>query len=173
MKKIACFLLCCMICFSVGSCTQKDDSEEATTPSEEAVTQSEEVAAQEDVSEDAVVGKWEITEWHADHVDQMAMWRIGNLTVEFGADGSIETQLVYDNGDKRGTKGVWKRSGDRMEIHISGGGETEGDEPFERTREFTVEEMTEDAFSVRGEIGPTDKPIVLTYKAKRLPADEK
>ena len=173
MNKIACLLLFCLVCFSVGSCTQKDDSEEATTQSEEAVTQSEEVVAEEDVSEDAVVGKWEITDWLADDVDQMAMWRIGTLTVEFGVDGSIETQLVYDDGDKRGTKGMWKRTGDQMEIHISGGGETEGDEPFERTREFTIDEMTEGAFTVRGEIGPTDKPIVLTYKAKRLPPDEK
>ena len=60
-----------------------------------------------------------------------------------------------------------------MEIHISGGGETEGDEPFERTREYTIDEMTEDAFTARGVIGPADRPIVLTYKAKRLPADEK
>ena len=148
MNKLTCLLVCCLVCFSVASCTQKDDSEEAATQSEEVVTEAEEVVAEVDVSEDAAVGIWEITEWLADDVDQMAMWRIGNLTVEFRVDGSLETQLVYDNGDKRGTKGMWKRSGDQMEIHISGGGETEGDEPFERTREFTIDEMTEDAFTI-------------------------
>ena len=84
MKNIACLLLCCLVVFSAGSCTQKEDSEEAVT--------------QEEVSEDTVVGNWEITEWRADHVDQIQMWRIGSLTAEFREDGSIETRLVYDNG---------------------------------------------------------------------------
>jgi hypothetical protein len=165
MKKIACFLLCCLVCLSAGSCTQKEDSEEAVTQEEV----SEEAITQEEVSEDAVVGKWQITEWHADHVDQIQMWRIGTLTVEFREDGSIETQLVYENGDERGSKGTWKKSGDELEVTIKGGGEVEGDEPFERTREFAIDELTEGAFLVRAEIGPTEKPIVLTYKAKRLP----
>jgi hypothetical protein len=87
MKKIAGLLLCCLVYLSAGSCTQKEDSEEAVT--------------EEEVSEDAVVGKWQITEWRADHVDQIQMWRIGTLKVEFREDGSIETQLVYNNGDER------------------------------------------------------------------------
>jgi hypothetical protein len=111
----------------------KEDSEEAIT--------------QEEVSEDAVVGKWEIAEWRADHVDQIQMWRIGTLTVEFREDGSIETQLVYDNGDERGSEGTRKKSGDQLEVRITGGGETEGDEPFERTREFTIDELTASALT--------------------------
>ncbi len=75
------------------------------------------------------------------------MWRIGDLTVEFRADGSIESQLVYRNGDERSSGGTWKRSEDNVEVHIKGGGETKGDEPFERTREFTIDELTPDAFS--------------------------
>jgi hypothetical protein len=167
MKKIACLFLCCLVCFSAGSCTKKEDSEKAVTQKEVS-----EVSEVPEVSEVAVVGKWEITEWRADHVDQIEMWRIGALSVEFRADGSIESHLVYANGDERSSKGTWKRSGDQLEITISGGGETEGDEPFERTREFAIDELTEGAFLVRGEIGSTEKPIVLTYKARRLPADE-
>jgi len=169
MKKIAGLLLCCLVCFSAGSCTKKEDS----AKSEEAVTQEvvPEVAEVSEVSEVAVVGKWEITEWHADHVDQIEMWRIGALSVEFREDGSIESQLVYDNGDERSSKGTWKRSGDQLEVTISGGGETEGDEPFERTREFVIDELTDGAFLVRAEIGSKEKPIVLLYKAKRLPTD--
>ena len=105
-----------------------------------------------------------------DHVDQIAMWRIGDLTVDFRADGSIETQLVYTNGDERISGGTWQKSEDKVEIRIKGGGETEGDEPFERTREFTIDELTAGAFSVHAEIGPAEKPIVLTYKATRLPS---
>jgi hypothetical protein len=100
------------------------------------------------------------------------MWRIGDLTVEFRADGSIESQLVFSNGDERSSRGTWKRSEDNMEVTIKGGSEVEGDEPFERTREYTIDELTTDAFSVHGEIGPAEKPIVLTYKARRLPAPE-
>ena len=100
------------------------------------------------------------------------MWRIGNLTVEFRADGSIESQLVYSNGDERSSGGTWKRSENNVEIRIKGGGETEGDEPFERTREFTIDELTSGAFSVHGEIGTAEMPIVLTYKARRLPTPE-
>ena len=57
-----------------------------------------------------------------------------------------------------------------LEIHVKGGGEKEGDEPFERTRGFTIEELTAGAFALRAEVGPAEKPIVLTYKAQRLPA---
>lgn len=169
MRKIACLLLCCLVCFSAGSCTQKEDSEEAAKETEEVATETEEAVTQEEVPEYAIVGKWEITEWRAAKVDQIEMWRIGSLTVEFREDGSVETQLVYHDGDERGSKGTWKRTGDRLEIHIAGGGETEGDEPFERTREFAIDELTEGALSVRSEVGPTEKPIVLIYKAKRLP----
>lgn len=176
MKKIAWLLLCCcLVCLLVGSCTKKEDTEEAVTQQEDtdvAVTKTEdaeEVATTKPVSQDALIGKWEIIKWAADNVDQIEMWRIGSLTVEFRADGSVETQLVYSNGDERSSGGKWTRRGDKLEIHISGGGETEGDEPFERTREFTVDELTGAALSVRGEIGPAEKPIVLTYKARRLP----
>ncbi len=166
MKKSAWILLCCFICISVGSCTKDEGSEETATQKE-----STEVAeATEAAEEVAIVGKWQITEWKADHVDQIEMWRIGDLMVEFRTDGSIESQLVYSNGDERFSRGTWKRSGDNVEIHIKGGGETEGDEPFERTREFTIDELTPGAFSVRAEVGPVEKPIVLTYKARRLPA---
>ncbi len=162
MKQIAWLLSCCLVCLSVGSCTQKEESEEAVKQKD--TTEAAEVA---------IVGKWEITKWMADHVDQIEAWRIGTLTVEFRADGSIESQLVYSNGDKRSTKGKWTRSGDKLEILISGGGEIEGDEPFERTREFAIDELTDGALSVRGEIGPSEKPIVLTYRARRLPTDER
>jgi hypothetical protein len=163
MKTIACFLLCCLVCVFLGSCTKKESSEETAAQKEAAEV------AEEAAEEIAIVGKWQITEWKADHVDQIEMWRIGNLTVEFRADGSIESKLVYSDGEERASGGTWKRSGDNMEIHIKGGGETEGDEPFERTREFTFDELTADAFAVHGKIGPEEKPIVLTYKAKRLP----
>jgi hypothetical protein len=46
----------------------------------------------------------------------------------------------------------------------------EGDEPFERIREITIDELTAGAFAVGAEIGPAEKPIVLTYEAQRLPA---
>ena len=147
MKKTAWLLLCIFICISVGSCTKKEGAEEV-----------------------AIVGKWQVTEWKADHVDQIEMWRIGDLTVEFRADGSIESKLVYSDGDERASGGTWKRNKDKLEIHVKGGGDTEGDEPFERTREFTIDELTAGAFAVHAEIGPADKPIVLTYKAQRLPA---
>lgn len=157
MKQIAWLLSCCLVCVSLASCTQKEESEEAVT--EEETTEATEVA---------IVGNWEITKWMADHVDQIEAWRIGSLTVEFRADGSIESQLVYSNGDERSSKGRWTRSGDELEVVISGGGETEDDEPFERTRDFTIDELTDGTFSVRGEIGPSEKPIVLTYEARRL-----
>ncbi len=159
MRTIVWLMLCGLICIFVGSCTKNEGAEETA-------------AQKESTEAAAIVGKWQITEWKADHVDQIAMWRIGNLTVEFRADGSIETQLVYSNGDERISGGTWKRSEDKVEIRIKGGGETEGDEPFERTREFTIDELTPAALSVHGEIGPAEKPIVLTYKARRLPAPE-
>ena len=166
MKKTAWLLLCCFICISVGSCTKDEGSEETATQKE-----STEVAETTKTAEEIpIVGKWQITEWKADHVDQIEMWRIGNLTVEFRTDGSIESQLVYSNGDERGSGGTWERSKDIVVINIKGGGETEGDEPFERTREFTIDELTPGAFSVHAKIGPAEKPIILTYKAQRLPA---
>jgi hypothetical protein len=165
MKKIACFLLCCFVCISVGSCTKDEGAEETAI-------QKESTEVTEAAEEVALVGKWQITEWKADHVDQIEMWRIGNLAVEFRADGSIESQLVYSNGDERSSQGTWKRNDNKMEIIIKGGGETDGDEPFERTREFTIDELTPDAFSVHAEIGPTEKPIVMNYKARRLPVPE-
>lgn len=165
MKTIVWLLLCCFTCISVGSCTKNDSSEET-------VTQKEFTEVTEAAEEIAIVGKWQITEWKADHVDQIEMWRIGDLTVEFRDDGSIESKLLFSNGDERTSGGTWKRNEDKLEIHIKGGDETEGDEPFERTRDFTIDELTLGALSVRGEIGPTEKPIVLTYKASRLPAPE-
>jgi len=62
------------------------------------------------------------------------------------------------------------RSPSRQRRAEKGNSYREGDEPFERTREFTIDELTAGAFAVRAEIGPADKPIVLTYKAQRLPA---
>ena len=169
MKKIAWLLLCCFICISVGSCT-KDEGSEETATQKESTEVTEVTEAAEAAEEVAIVGRWQITEWKADHVDQIEMWRIGNLTVEFRADGSIESQLVYSDGEERISRGTWKKSEDNLEIHIRGGSETEGDEPFERTREFTIDELTPGAFSVHAEIGPAEKPIVLTYKATRLPS---
>ncbi|UCH84500.1 MAG: hypothetical protein JSW50_02065 [Candidatus Latescibacterota bacterium] len=165
MKAITWLLLCCLAFVFVGSCTKKESSDDTAT-------QKESTEVTEASDEVAIVGKWRITEWKADHVDQFEMWRIGDLTVEFRGDGSIESQLVYSNGDERKSGGTWKRSADNVEIIIKGGGETEGDEPFERTREFIIDELSLDSFSVRGEIGPTDNPIVLTYKAQRLPDAE-
>ena len=165
MKKIAWLLLCCFTFISVESCTKNEGSEETAT-------QKESTEVTEAAEEVAIVGRWQITEWKADHVDQFEMWRIGNLTVEFRADGSIESQLVYSNGDERISRGTWKRSEDNVEIRIMGGGETEGDEPFERTRVFTIDELTPGALSVHAEIGTVEMPIVLTYKARRLPAPE-
>ena len=163
MKKTAWILLCCFICISVGSCTKDEGSEETATQKESTVVA-------ETAEEVAIVGKWQVTEWKADHVDQIEMWRIGDLTVEIRADGSIESKLVYSDGDERTSGGTWKRSKDKLEIHVKGGGETEGDEPFERAREFTIDELTAGVFAVRAEIGPAEKPIVLTYKAQRIPA---
>lgn len=160
MKKIVWVLLCCFACVSIWSCTKDEGSEEMATEKEAP-------AVTEEAPDVAFVGQWQITEWKADHVDQMEMWRIGDLKVEFRADGSIETKLVYSNGDERSSKGTWKRSGENVEVVIKGGGE-EGDEPFERTREFTIDELTDSVFAVRAEIGPADKPIVLTYKAQRV-----
>ena len=104
------------------------------------------------------------------------MWRIGNSTVEFRADGSIESQLVYSNGDEQISGDTWKRSEDNVEIHIKGGGETEGDEPFERTREFTIDELTPGALSVHAEIedghGPREEAIYekLLHILENLPS---
>jgi hypothetical protein len=164
MKKFAWLLLCCLICFSVASCTQKEESEEPVTQEQVAEEVTEAVA-----EEVPIVGKWQITEWKADQADQIEMWRVGTVTVEFRADGSVESQLVYSNGEERSSKGTWTRKDDKLEINIKGGGEEEGDEPFERTREFTIDELTVGAFSVRAEIGPAENPIVLSYKARRLP----
>jgi len=166
MKRIAWLLLCCFVCISAGSCT-KDDSSDETATHEESIDVAKDAAV--DV---AIVGQWEITEWKADHVDQIEMWRVSNLTVEFRADGSVESQLVHSDGDARSSKGTWKRSGKNLEIHIKGGDETEGDVPFERTREFTIDELSPEGFAVHAEIGPAEKPIVLTYKAQRLAAPE-
>ena len=58
----------------------------------------------------------------------------------------------------------------KLDILVKGGGEKEGDEPFERTRGFTIDELTAGVFALRAVVGPADKPIVLTYKAQRLPA---
>ncbi len=160
MKKTTWFLLCIFICISVGSCTKKEGAEETAT-------QKKSTEATEEV---AIVGTWQVTEWKADHVDQIEMWRIGDLTVEFRADGSVESKLVYSNGDERTSGGTWKRSKDKLEILVKGGGEKEGDEPFERTRGFTIDELTAGVFALRAEVGPADKPIVLTYKAQRVPA---
>ena len=160
MKKTAWLLLCFFICISVGSCTKKEGAEETSTPKE----------STEAAEEVAIVGKWQVTEWKADHVDQIEMWRIGDLTVEFRADGSMESKLVYSDGSERTSGGTWKRSKDKLEINVKGGGETEGDEPFERTREFTIGELTAGEFAVRAEIGPAGKPIVITYKGQRIPA---
>lgn len=167
MKKIAGLLLCCMVCFLAGSCEEKEEAEEIAA--EEPMPEAEEAVQLEQAPEVAVVGLWNITEWHADEIDQMEMWRVGAVTVEFRDDGSIESQLVYADGDKRSSNGTWKRSGDHLEVHITGGGEGEGDEPFERTREFTIVELTDTALLVRGEIATQDKPIVLTYKGTRAP----
>ena len=168
MKKIAWLLLCCFTFISVGSCTKNEGTDETATQKES--TEVTEVT--ETAEEVTIVGRWPITEWMADHVDQIEMWRIGNLTVEFRGDGSIESQLVYGNGDERISGGTWKRSENNVEIVIKGGGETEGDEPFERTREFAIDELTPGAFSVHAEIGPAEMPILLTYKARRLPAPD-
>jgi hypothetical protein len=162
MKKIAWLLLFCLICLSVGSCT-KDEGSKETAAQKESTKVAEEIS---------IVGRWQITEWMADHVNQIEMWRIGTLTVEFQADGSIESQLVYSNGDKRISGDTWTRSKDNLVINIKGGGETEGGEPFERTREFTIDELTASTLSVSAEIGPAEKPIVLAYKARRISAPE-
>lgn len=169
MKTVACLLLSCLVCVFLGSCTKKESNEETAAQKET----TEVTEAVEEVAEEvAMIGSWQITEWKADHVDQIEMWRVGNLTVEFRADGSIESKLVYSDGEERTSGGTWERSGNTVQIHVKGGGETEGDEPFERTREYTIDELTPDVFSVHGTIGPVDKPIVLTYKATRLPAPE-
>jgi hypothetical protein len=165
MKKIVWILLCCFIGISVGSCTKKESSEDTATQKES--TEVTEAAVEIDI-----VGRWQVKEWKADHVDQIEMWRVENLTVEFRADGSIESKLVHVEGDERISRGTWKRDGDDLEIVIKGGGETEGDEPFERTRDFTIDELTPDAFAVHAEIGTADMPIVLTYKAQRMPSPE-
>ena len=168
MKKIVWILLCCLVVIFMGSCSKDEGSEETATQTEPA--EIEEVT--EVVEEVALVGKWQITEWKADDVDQIEMWSIGNLTVEFRADGSVESHLVHSNGDERSSKGTWKRNADNIEIVIKGGSEKVGDEPFERTRDFTIEELTPGSFWVHAKIGPADKPIVLTYKAQSLPAPE-
>ena len=111
MKKIAWLILCCLVFISVGACTKKESSEEAAT-------QKKSTEVTEAVEEVAFVGKWQIAEWKADDVDQMKMWRVGNVKVEFRADGSIETQLMYSNGEERISRGTWTRSGDNLEIHV-------------------------------------------------------
>jgi len=60
MKKIAWLLLCCFTYISVGSCTKNEGSEE-TAAQKKSIEAAEEVA---------IVGRWQITEWKADHVDQ-------------------------------------------------------------------------------------------------------
>ena len=165
MRKIAWLFVSCLVCLSLTSCTSDEGSDEAATAEPPAE------AAEAPVSAPAVpiAGTWQITEWHVDQTDQMEMWRVGEVMVEFNDDGSIESQLTYDNGDERTSKGTWKRDGDKLEIHIKGGGEEEGDHPFERTREFTIDELSTAGFTVRSEIPAKDRPIVLTYKAKRMP----
>lgn len=168
MKKIVLLLLCCLAVVFVGSCSNDEGSKEAAKETEPAKV----AEVTEAVDEVDIVGKWHVTEWKADEVDQIEMWGVGNLTVEFRADGSIESRLVYSNGEERSSKGAWKRDADNMEIVIKGGGGEEGDEPFERTREFTIEELTPGGFWVHATIGTADRPIVLTYKAQRLPAPQ-
>jgi hypothetical protein len=163
MNKIVWPLVFCLTCILLGSCTKDEGSEETATQKES----TEVTAAAEEV---AIVGKWQITEWKADQTDQIEMWRIGNLTVEFRADGSVESQLVYSDGEKRTSGGTWKRTKNNLEIIIKGGGDKEGDEPFERTRDFIIDELTAETFWVHAGIGTADKPIVLTYKAHRLSA---
>ena len=166
MKMIAWLILCCLIFISVGACTKKDSSEETAT-------QKKSTEVTEAVEEVALVGKWQIAEWKVDDVDQFKMWRVGNAKVEFLADGSVASLVMNTNGEERISRGTWKRSGDKLDILVKGGGETEGDEPFERSREFTIDELTEAAFTMRAKIGPAEKPIILTYKARRIPAPQK
>jgi len=162
MKMIVSLLLCGFVCISIGACTEQEGSEETAAQEEPA-------KVTEAAEEIAIVGKWEITEWKADEIDQMAMWRVGSVTVEFRADGSVESQLAYTEGDGRTSKGTWKRSQYMLEIQVKGGGGETGDEPFERTREFKIDELTDDALAVHAEIGPADKPLVVSYKARRVP----
>lgn len=161
MRTFTWLFLAGLVCVTVTSCTKKESSDDAT--------------AQKQASEPApaaagpeLAGRWEITGWQADEVDQFDMWRVGDVMVEFHPDGSIESKLVYDDGEERTSMGTWKRDGSHLEIAIQGGGE-EGDEPFERTREFSIDELTPSSLVVHAEIGGPGKPIVLTYKAKRLP----
>lgn len=162
MQKFTGLLLCCFIVLSAGACTKEEGSEGTA----------EENAAMETTDVASVVGTWQITEWKADEIDQMEMWRIGNLTVQFRPDGSVESKLVYSNGDERTSGGTWKASDGGLEINVQGQGGVEGDEPFERTREFAIDELTTDVMAVHAEIETPDKPIVLTYRAQRVMASE-
>ena len=166
MRTTVLLLICCFIGLGGGACAKKESSEETAAQKES--TEATEIAKTPEAA--AIVGTWRIKEWKADHVDQIEMWRIGDLTVQFRADGSIQSKLVYSNGDERVSGGTWKIKEDKIEIIISGGGETEGDEPFERTREFTIDQLTPEAFAVHAEVGPSEKPIRLTYLAHRVAA---
>jgi len=162
MKKIAVLVLSCLVSLSITSCTNDEGSDEAATEEQPAeVTQA--------APEVALAGTWQITEWRADQIDQTEMWSVGEVMVEFNEDGSVESELTYSDGEVRTSKGTWERDGNKLVIHIKGGGEEEGDHPFERTREFTIDELGTAWLAVRAEIPAKDKPIVLTYRAKRMP----
>jgi len=165
MKKTVWLLVCCVAVLSLGACTEDKDAEESA-----AVKETPAVAETAEVAEEvALAGTWEITAWYADEIDQMKMWQVESVTVEFGADGSVESRLVYSDGDKQSSKGTWKRDSNMLEVVVKGGGEEEGDHPFERTREFTIDDLNTAWLAVHAKIGPADKPIVVSYKAKRMP----
>jgi hypothetical protein len=169
MNKIAWLVVICLVCLSATFCTKEEGSEETAAQQDTAARpESTTETAGETAGDDALVGTWEITEWKADDIDQKEMWRVGDLSVEFRADGSVETRLVYDDGDERTSTGTWEMRGNEMEIHITGSGE-EGDEPFERTRVFAVDELSDGVVAVHAEIESTGRPIVVTYKARRIP----
>jgi hypothetical protein len=172
MKKIAWLAVCCCLFVLAASCTKKEGSEQtASKESTEEMGSMDTTGTMEETAEEvALAGTWKITEWKADNVDQFEMWRIGDLTVELKEDGSVETHLVYSNGDERSSGGTWDRDGDKLDIHLQGGNETEGDEPFDRTREFMIDELTEGALAVHAEIGPAERPVVVSYKAERVVA---
>lgn len=167
MRKIAWLVACCCICILTGSCTKKEGSEQTASKESTEETGSMDEMGTEEV---ALAGNWKITEWKADYVDQFEMWRIGDLTVDLKEDGSVETHLVYSNGEERSSGGTWSRDGDKLVINVQGGNETEGDEPFERTREFMIDELSPETLVVHAEIGPAEKPIVLSYRAQRATA---
>jgi hypothetical protein len=166
MKKAIWLLVCCVACIALVSCSQDEGSGETSAQKETAeVTE----AAEEVAEEVALAGKWEITAWYADEIDQMKMWQVESVTVAFHADGSIESQLVYSDGGKQTSKGTWTRDSNALEVVVKGGGEEEGDHPFERTREFTIDELNTAWLAIHASIGPADKPIIVSYKAKRMP----